>query len=177
MDTSIFKKLNITVYNTIFGILFLAGLTLTVFEIKIYRDTFINHTVPAFIWLLTGLFVSPFLIKILAERYATKSLFWQIFYNICTWGGIATYLFMVSNFYLADKSITSAKLTIIDTGHLAKGTYGCGEPYAEILYKCIVKQLIYPCDVPIEKYNLVELQTANGYWGFEVIKSKRLLKQ
>ena len=173
----LFEILDITVYNTVFSILFLAGLILTVCEINIYRSTFINVALPVSLWLMPGIVATPFIANTLAKHYNTHSIFLQLVYNICTWGGIVVYVFIASNFYFARGDISSVEVPIQQTGHLAKGRYGCGEPYAEVVYQDIDKQLIFSCDVSVERYNTVELKIQKGLWGFDVINSQRLLRK
>jgi hypothetical protein len=165
-----FSNLN----SLLLSIFFIGGLILTVFEIDIYRVTIISYAIPTCIWIITGLFATPFFRNIPTLQYNMQSFFLQIVYNIAAWGGIAVYVFMASNYCFAHGSITTT-FRVDNTGHLAKGRYGCGEPYVEINYYGVTKQLVFPCDMPVATYKTVELKTETGLWGYEIIKSKKLL--
>lgn len=159
------------------SILFIAGLLVTVCEVDIYRNTFINYRIPVAIWLLSGLIPAIAFRRFWVKHICTESLFFILVYNICTWGGFTVYLFMASNFYFVQKITTYTEVQhIISTGKLAKGRSGCGEPYADIIHYGEEKELVFGCDVPVSTFNAVELKIQKGLLGYEVITEKRLLK-
>jgi len=148
--------------------LFLSGLILTIFEINIYRKTIIDWKIPTGIWFGIGLLQLIWLRKYLAEYYDTKSIIWQLVFSIVSFGGLFTYGFMATNYYLLNENETEKiKATVIKTGHLAKGKNGCGNPYAHIIIKGKEKELIFPCDFEIEKYKFVTVKLQQGFLGFD----------
>ena len=177
MENSFLKKLNITPYNTLLTILFFSGVILLVAQIKIYHNTFINYVVPTAVWLITGLVATPLLANTLTLHYNTRSPVLQLIYNTCTWGSIAVYAFMASNFYLGQGSIVTFKTTITKTGELAKGAFGCGEPYVNVVYNGIEKEVMFGCGIPVANYKDLELSVKKGLWGFNVIKGGSLLSE
>ena len=159
--------------NSLLTILFIASILLTVFEIDIYRKTNINSALPIFVWLLTGLVLTPLTGKLLKKYYDTNSIFLQIVFNSVTWGGLLIYSFMATNYYFSCDSSKTITTKIIKTGHLAKGRNGCGEPYCEVVIDNEEKQLVFPCDFDIEKYNYINLTIKKGLWGFDIITDRR----
>ncbi|WP_295793195.1 DUF4241 domain-containing protein [Mucilaginibacter sp.] len=177
MSEPIFKKPNITPYHTLLTILFFAGLILLVAQIKIYHNTFINYVIPTAVWLVTGLVATPLLANTLTLHYNTRSPVLQLVYNLCTWGSIAVYAFMASNFYFGKGSVVTFKTTITKTGELAKGAFGCGEPYVNVVYDGVEKEVIFGCGIPVANYKDLELSVKKGLWGFNVIKTGSLLNE
>lgn len=174
---SIFRSLDITPKNTFFTLLFFTGLYLSVLEINIYRKTFIPFSIPLFIWILTGLFITPFLLKMLPGYLKSDRIIYQIAFNIFTYGGIVAYLFMALNFYGAKTYHISATLMVTGTGHLAKSRNSCGEPYAEVRYQELDKQLFFPCGTVIEDANTVTVILNKGFFGYDVIDDQKLSKE
>ncbi|SDF32829.1 hypothetical protein SAMN05216464_11614 [Mucilaginibacter pineti] len=173
---SILQSLNITPKNTLFTLLFFTGLYLSVLEIELYRKTFIPLSIPLLIWILTGLFITPFFLKTLPDYLKTEIFIYQIAFNTITWGGIVTYLFMALNCYGARADNTSATLIATGSGYLAKGRYGCGEPYKEVYYSGLNKVLIFPCGTTIEETNTVTITLNKGLFNYDVIVDQKLSK-
>ncbi|MEP7168412.1 MAG: hypothetical protein ABI855_03505 [Bacteroidota bacterium] len=169
-----FKALttNINWVNSLLTVLFIGTLILTVVEIDIYRKTIIHWAIPTFIWLLTGLILTPLTSSFLKKYIDTNSFFLQLVFNVVTWGGLLIYGLMATNYYLPTDSSKTITTKIINTGHLAKGKNGCGEPYCEVVINRTVKQLVFPCDFNIEIYNDIDLTIKKGLWGFDIITDK-----
>jgi hypothetical protein len=170
-------------YQTIsngLGLLFFTALCLTVWEINIYRKTFISVRVPFVIWILPGIILYPFLIRVLDIYIFNRNapghlpIFWHFFYNIITWGGLSVFIFMWANYNFTNRQPQDILTKINSSGHLAEGTGGCGEPYIYITYKEQEKQLVFPCGTPIEGYSSVHLKIEKGLFGYEVIKDQSL---
>ena len=177
MQNSSLKKINITPYNTLLTILFFAGVILLVAQIKIYHNTFINYIIPTTVWLITGLIATPLLANTLTLNYNTNSTVLQLVYNMCTWGSIAVYAFMASNFYFGQGSTVTFKTAITKTGELAKGAFSCGEPYVAVVYNGIEKDVTFDCGIPVANYKDLELSVKKGLWGFDVIKGGSLINE
>ncbi len=162
------------------GSLFLVGLFFTVWEINIYRETFISVYIPLSIWILTGLIISPFFkrtFNIFCFNPYTPgetAIFWHIFFNIISFGGMLVFLFMWTNQTYCDKSKTIETVRINSIGHLAKGRNGCGNPYAKITYQGNEKELVFSCGTEIEKFSQVYIEVQKGFWGYKVITKKTL---
>ena len=156
--------------NPALTFLFFTGLTLTIFEINIFHLTIIDWRIPTGVWLGVGIFALIFFRKVLREYYDTKNIFLQLVFTVCSFGGLSTYGFMASNYYMnASIETETLKTEIIKNGHLAKGRSGCGEPYANVIINGAEKQLIFPCDFEIERYRYVNIKLRRGFLGFYLI--------
>jgi hypothetical protein len=81
------------------------------------------------------------------------------------------------NFYYAEGQGKVISVKILETGRLAKGTRGCGNPYARIHIKGQKKELIFPCDFEFEDQNSVDLTIKRGLLGFDVIVGQQVMKR
>ena len=163
------------IVNTILVTLLIISLLLTFWEINIYQKTFIPFKIPFLIWVLTGLILTPFMTRILTIYFTTPFLPLQIVYNIVTWGGLTVTIFMLANYYFAEKTTVVITEKIISTGHLARGLRGhCEKPFIIINYDGQEKQLIYYCDTQVEKYSSVVLTIASGFCGYDIITNSDL---
>jgi hypothetical protein len=161
--------------NTVLTILFFAGLILQVFAIGIYRNTIIDWKVTSIIWLFTGLISQRFTATILNTYYRTTNYFMQLFFNVCSFGGMMAFCFLSINYYFNTEAQTEiVKTLIVKTGHLAKGRHGCENPYADVEIQNTTKQLVFPCDTEIEKYKFVSLTIRKGFLGFYIIADRKL---
>lgn len=159
----------------ILSFLFLLGMVLIIFEINIYRDTIIEWTIPTAIWIFSGVLLTPFTSTLLNEYYDTKGIILQLIFNIAAFGGIVCYIFMALNFYFPFDREDVYHVEITNTGRLAKGRRGCGNPYADVKVKGHDKQLVFSCGFDVEKYSNVILIIKPGLLGFDIIMSKKLL--
>lgn len=168
--------------SNLVGGLFLVGLILIIWEISIFRMTFISVYIPLSIWILSGIIIKPFFRKTLniycfnpaSPGYIPTWL--HYFYDIVSFGGIITFLFMWTNFHYPNQDKKAITASILSYGHLAKSKNSCGEPYINIKYKDFEKQLIFPCGTEVEKYGQVYIETKKGFWGFDIITNKTLIE-
>jgi hypothetical protein len=161
--------------NGILGGLFIGSIFLTILEINIYRKTFIPFLIPLAIWILTGVFVTPFYKRFLTIYFSTPYLFLQFFFNVVTWGGFVLFAFMWTNYNFTDKQIRTTNEKITSIGHLARGRYGnCQQPFVMINYNGQDKQLVYYCGTQIELYKSVDLTVAKGLFGYDIIVQSEL---
>lgn len=156
--------------NFALTVLFLISIFLTIWEIEIYRQTVINFHTPLLIWLTTGLVLTPLMTKTLDNYYATKSVLLQLIFNAVTFGGIALFAFMSSNFYYETTELKTIQCQIINTGTLGKGLKGrCNQPYATVVVNGVKKQLIFNCETAINQFDRIELKLMPGRWGYSRI--------
>jgi hypothetical protein len=155
-------------FNTLLFLLFPFGIGLAVWEIDIYRNTFIPFAIPLLIWFLTGIVVTPRLRKFM-DTYFGESVLFQALYNIVSFGSIVVWLFMWLNYHFTVGETTMVNEKIISTGTLAKGEFGsCEQPYAIINYKGNTKQIIFYCGQQVELYKSVQMIIRRGLFGFDV---------
>lgn len=170
------KKLTAFRYEVFFTILFVVGIASLYFEIELYRQTLIHWLIPTAICILSGIIFIPLTSQKLRKYYHVKNVFILLIYNVVTFGGISIYLLMLGNFVIREDKITKQKSPIQQTGYLAKGKYGCGNPFVEINLNELKKELVFSCGSTVEKYKFVEVETQKGLLGFDVIISKTLFK-
>jgi len=151
-------------------ILFFGSLFLTIWEVSIYRNTFIPFLIPFLIWIFTGLIITPFLRKFLETYFLTPYLLLQIFFNIVTWGGIVLFIFMWTNYHFASKNTFIKNAEIISTGHFPRSKHDtCEQPYIIINYNGNEKQLVYLCNTQVELYKSVDLLVAKGLFSYDIL--------
>lgn len=167
-------------FNSILGALFVCGIMLTVIEIDIYRLTFIHVEILIAIWIISGVIVTP-IFRNFFNIYFNQSpreipIVFHVLYNIPTFGGIVIFLFMWTNYHYAKDDVKTITRPIQSSGWYANTRRGCGSAYAYIQYQDLKKELIFPCRTEIKKYDVIYIETAKGFWGFDIILSRSLLK-
>jgi hypothetical protein len=168
--------------SNLLGVLFFAGAALTVWEIEIYRVTFISAKILTLVWVLTGLLITP-LFKNIFNIYCFNPytpgrtpIFFYILFNTVSFGGILIFLFMFINQTFGSQTKTIITLPIVSYGHFAKTGKNCGQPYANVMYKGEEKELVFYCGTEIKKYKSVYVEITKGLFGFEVITNKTLIE-
>ncbi|SMB92937.1 hypothetical protein SAMN00120144_3324 [Hymenobacter roseosalivarius DSM 11622] len=170
------NKTQRSVIHFILYALSILGLGLTVLEIKIYQQTLISATIPILIYIFTTLTATLFTRQLLKKHFDTGSIFLQLCYNLMTWGGIAVYIFMSLNYYLASDNSLLIRTEVLKNGNLAKGRYGCGEPYVEVYINGVNKQIMFPCGFNTKGYTSAKLTIKKGLFGFNIITNPILEK-
>jgi hypothetical protein len=169
-----------TLISNFLGLLFFISLCLIIWEISIFRRTIIPVYIPLAIWTVTGITLTPFFKRMvniyILNPYSPGYLpiFWHLFYNIVTWGGLSVFIFMWTNEHFTNNTLQDITTSINAYRHLATDRRGCGEPYVDISYKEQNKELFFPCGTPVEKYRLVHIGIEKGLFGFDVIKNQTL---
>ena len=163
--------------QAVLSVLFFGGLILTVVEINLYRDTVISATLVVGLWLASGLVMTPLTSGLLSKYYDTHNVFLKVVYNVATFGGIVVYTFVGLNFYFPENDPMTVSAKIIKTGTLAKGRYGCGNPYVHVELNGQIKELVLPCDFDVEGYKVADLTTVRGMLGFDIITDVHLVRR
>jgi hypothetical protein len=172
----ILKALNITSSRVIFNALFFIGALLTVWELEIYENTFIDYRIPTLLWIGPGLCLTPVLRKTLAFHMNTSSLLLQLIYNVVTWGGIIVFTFMATNFYFTEQNTWQHTLKIKSNGSLAGGGGGrCRIPYVVVDWMGNEKQIEFPCGTALAQADSIKVDLKKGLLGYEVIVDKELM--
>lgn len=94
-------------------------------------------------------------------------------------GLIACSFFMFMNYYFADQTSKIETYKIVDrTSIRGGGKYRIGEeqPVFTINHKGIKKELIFKPKYleKMDYYESIELETRNGFFGFDIIEKKKL---
>jgi hypothetical protein len=168
--------------NLYVGVPFLGGALLTIWEINIYRVTFISVYILLSIWVLTGVLITPVFKKTFNiycfNPYTPErtSIFFHLLFNIISFGGIVVFLFMWTNQTFNDPIKVVRNLPVVSSGHLAKSRHSCGDPYVHVIYKNTEKELVFPCGTEIENYSSVYIEITKGLFGFDVITNQTLIE-
>jgi hypothetical protein len=170
------------IFDNIIAALFILGLILLVGEILIYRKTIIGLKIPLLIFLVPGFILTPIFYKKLNEidngidnYHCIIKCFLHYVLHSCMTGGILVFLFMATNFYFADKNITTRRFEIIRIDSLpgSKGHRSERKPYVVINYDGMEKELIFTYSeteqVKIAKF--VTLEVKKGLLGFDVLEN------
>jgi hypothetical protein len=170
------RKLNLNTGDTIITFLFLASIGLTIWAIRIYRLTIID-TKYLFAAAAFGTIIA-FAIIIFRHK-STYSIFWTFIISIAIGGGFFYFGLLYLNQGFASKETLTDDFQIIETGNLGRGRKSrCFQPYTVIDFKGTQKQLVFYCEYEktIKNYSKVSVTYSKGLFGFDVIKSKRLIQ-
>jgi hypothetical protein len=162
--------------NIILAILFFASMGLIIWGINIYRLTIIN---PKYLFALITFGIFPGFILIKFVLKPSYKIVWIFLNSIAIGGGTLYFLFLYLNSTYSGKEQLSGNFNIIKTGTLAKGRSGsCGSPYAVVDFNGTEKELIFFCDYEntISSFSKVRLEYSKGFFGFDIIKTKTLIK-
>jgi hypothetical protein len=162
--------------------LFISGISLLVWEIEIYRATIIDWKIPTLICLIPPLLLVPLFFNKLNEidptiysysNYKVVHYFLHYILHLGIGGAILCFLFMATNFYLADNQITDKKFEIIEKGQFNSKRK---ENWIRIDYEGKEKELVFPKSYKkaVENAKFVSFEIQKGFLGFEIIKNKTL---
>lgn len=175
------KKKPFNKVNFFFGIICFIGISLTIIEISIYRNTMIKWFIPFSIWLISGITSTIILVKFfkidLKNNYAGNSWIMLIFYNCLSFGGILLFTFMYINFNSTDSNIQTHKLKILrkssirDTGNKARRI-----PVVDVNYQGLIKEVVLSRrdKDKLENSSYIILKMKKGILGFDVITEEEL---
>ena len=91
-----------------------------------------------------------------------------------------SFLFLATNFYLADSNTTRQSFRIEKIGETATRYSRCAEAYAVIKRKDFEKEITFKCDQlnkTTHNNAKIELAISKGAWGFDIIRDKQLVPQ
>ena len=180
------KKAKIKYKKYFYNFIIIFGILLSIWQIKIYRLTFINPWILITITLICGCLI--FIVdlknyKKIFEYTGFGLYFYAFFHYILGFGLIISSLFCLTNFYLAEENKQNVTLKIIESSYLNGGgrKYRINEnkqPYFVISFKKEKKELVFSSKYfeDYDQYNKVELQIHKGFFGFDIIKRKELKK-
>lgn len=171
-----------TLKSNLLACLFFSGAILIIWEINIYRETFIPVYIPLSIWLLTGILITPFFKKTFNiycfNQYTPgkTSMFFHYMSNVVSFGGILVFFFMWINRACNDNEKNVVVLPVVSNGHLSRSKGSCGLPYVHVIYQDMEKELIFSCGTEVENFDKVYVETVGGFFGFDVITRKTLVE-
>lgn len=161
--------------SNLLGIITLVAIGLILWEISIYRLTFISWWVPVLIAIVTGGIMTFVLRGFMARVFPQHGFGILLPYNIVTWGGIAMFLFMWCNYQFAGDHYQKLNAHIVRMSRLASRNHvDKGQPYISILYQGREEHLLFDAGTDMDTCNSVDLTLAPGFFGYTVVVNKTL---
>jgi len=155
-----------------------------VLQIKIYRNTIIDLEIPIGIILIIGIiaFILDFKNYKKTYEYSGFGLYlFSIMHYIIGFGFIICSIFMLMNYYLADRNVKTESYEIVDRTWIQGGgtryRFGEKQPVFTINYKGKKKELVFFTEYyeKMNSYKTVEFETRQGFFGFDVLENKKLI--
>lgn len=172
------KKQRKIFYPTIF----ILGIFSMVLQVVIYRNTIIELSILIGIILVVGIISFLLDFKNYRKTYKYSGIglyFYSSMHYVCGFGFLACTIFMLTNYYLADEKTTTQNHEIIDRTFLPKRPGKAGsenKPVFVINYKGKRKELVFNPKFyeKMELYKSVEFEIRDGFFGFDILKNKKL---
>ena len=172
------KKQRKIFYPTIF----ILGLFLMVWQTIIYRNTIIDVNILIGIVLTIGIisFIIDFKNYRKTYEYSGIGLYvYSLMHYICGFGFIVCSIFILTNYYFAEQNVEKKSYEIIRRTWIKGGSkYSTGEkqPVFTINYEGKNKELVFYAKFyeKMNSYKTVEFETQKGFFGFEILKNKKL---
>ena len=153
---------------TIFTIL---AIVLLIWQMVIYRKTFIDIFIPLSVFVLAGLTLFFFLRNRIAfYKNFRFGILLQSLHGMLLFGSFAVFLFMALNFYFPSKSEQNSQLKIIEADRFGGRRGRSGNPYAIVNFKGLRKQLVFNKTYVLVKGDFINLRIKKGLFGFYVIE-------
>jgi len=116
--------------------------------------------------------------KSIIRIYPKYGVVFPFILNLASWGFIACYIFMASNFFFAEKNGATCNLKIEGKGVLLEPTrhHRTDEQYIQVNYLGNEKQLVfhYLYSAQIKTADSVKITVRKGALGFEIIDKYEL---
>ena len=165
-----------------YKISFFVGLIPMIWQIKIYRQTFIDFKLLLSIILIIGFLTMFFSLKDFQKlfEYKHKAMlyFMTFIQTTVSWGFLSCSIFMFSNYYLANNESIKETYEIVEKSSLAGSKYRRNErkPTFKILYKGKLKELVFRHKYysKMETYEKIELEVRKGFWGYDLLLNQEL---
>lgn len=154
------------------------GLILMYFVTIIQRKTIINFGILLIIALIVGLLTFTLNKAHYKMTYNLKSNFFPLMQNFISWGFVTCYLFVATNYYLADKDKKEYRFQIKSKSSMAADRKGDARlPTATIDYFDFDKELVFNSEDYglLIKSDSVKIQIKKGALGFDIICDYKLM--
>lgn len=160
-------------WKVFYGLIFIAGVILMVFGVGIYRLTIISNLIPISIILSVGTASYILSRKHYHKHNKGYGVFFGLLQNICSWGFIVCYLFMATNYYMADNEPRNLKFKIKSKSSMSgpKRKRKEKKPLVTIDYFGFEKELVFKYEdtKSVESAEEVSLTVNNGLFGFDIL--------
>jgi tetratricopeptide (TPR) repeat protein len=148
---------------------------LIIWEMFIYRKTFISVFIPITVWGLGGFLFFLFLNTRLKYYKNAGTPFWaRAFHGTFTFGAMLMFCFMALNYYMPISEAKERNLKVIKTNRFGARRGRTGDPYVIALHDGVRKQLVFPNDADVHNCISVNVKMATGLFGFETVLSAEL---
>ncbi len=161
--------------------LFFIGLILIIFEIKIFRITMIDLSIPIGMILLVGTISFIIDFKNYKKTYKKSRIalyIYSVLQYLISYGFIVCSIFILSNYYFADKELLKKTFEIVERSSLPGREYHREErsPTFRINYNGKIKELVFEHKYykKMESYDSIEVEVRNGFFGFDILENKKL---
>lgn len=162
-------------WKVFYNLIFFLGIILMLFEILIYRKTFIDAYLLISIILAVSILAFYFNNQHYKKTYSIKGNFYPIIHNLFSYGFISSYVFLATNYYLAEKKTTNYKFKIKEKSSMPDSKYSRSErqPLVIFDYFGFEKELVFHFS-DTEKVNsadIVKVSIKKGALGFDILES------
>ncbi|MCC6700439.1 MAG: hypothetical protein IT221_02890 [Fluviicola sp.] len=160
----------------IIGVITFVSLILILWEMMLFRKTFVPFYFPLLFSLIGGLLLFLLLRKKINYYVQSKHPFWQkALHGIIMFGGILGFLLLSINYYFPTDNFEKVKLKILEIGTLTNSKNRCEPPFVLVSFKGHQKQIVFPCHFVISNPKMIELELQKGSFGFYIIEEKTLI--
>ena len=157
------------------------GLFLMAWQVTIFRNTIIDVSILIGIILVVGLITFLIDFKNYGKTYNKRGIglyFYSGMQYLLSYGFIVCSIFILTNYYLAEKTPEKETFEIIERSSLPGSKHHRDErqPTFRINYDGKVKELVFNHEYyeKMDFYTNVELEVRKGYFGFDILENKKL---
>ena len=157
------------------SILTFISILLIIWEMALFRKTFIPVFIPIVLFFTSG----PILFWLLRKKInyyqeTAHGIVAQLLHGTIFFGGPSIFIFMALNFYFPNENPQIFNLKVVEIGSLTNRR-GCDPPYATVDYYGFQKQLIFPCNTNLSHTSRIEVKLQKGLLGFMILKDWKLI--
>jgi hypothetical protein len=165
----------------LYPVILISGLFLMAWQVVIFRNTIIDYSILIGIILIIGVITFGLDFKNYGKTYSYSGIglyFYSSMHYFFGYGFIVCSIFMLTNFYLADKNPIKKRFEIVERSSLPGSKHRREErkPTFRIIYKGKEKELVFQHKYfeKMKSYKNVELEIRKGYFGFDILENKKL---
>ncbi len=155
-------------------VLFFVGLIAQIYAINYYRKTAIE--LPISLGIYGGVGLLAYIGVGRKTRHFLPQWYYRIFFLVVSFGGIASWAVLYTNYEFASKDIYLDKYQIIEKSSMSGDRKSERQPLVYIMIDSTKKELVFPPSetgaVQTAKY--VTIMRSEGYLGFNVIRGTAL---
>lgn len=157
------------------------GLFLMAWQVTIFRNTIIDVSILIGIIFVVGVLTFWFDFKNYGKTYNKEGIelyFYSGMQYLLSYGFIVCSIFMLMNYYFAEKAAEKEIFEIVERSSLPGRKYHRDErqPTFQINYYGKLKELVFSHEYyeKMDFYTNVELEVRKGYFGFNILENKKL---